>query len=64
VTSARQWVANRENAQKSIGPRTDEGYERRALSRQARAFRLFVPHLAASPLLEHSQTQNSTVISR
>jgi hypothetical protein len=28
VTSARQWAANRENAQKRTGPRTDEGKRR------------------------------------
>jgi hypothetical protein len=28
VTSARQWAANRENAQKSTGPRTDDGKRR------------------------------------
>jgi hypothetical protein len=28
VTSARQWTANRENAQKSTGPRTEEGKRR------------------------------------
>jgi hypothetical protein len=28
VTSLRQWAANRENAQKSTGPRTDEGKRR------------------------------------
>jgi len=28
VTSVRQWAANRENAQKSTGPRTEEGKRR------------------------------------